>query len=138
MSPTLIPTMRYRDAGAAIDWLCATFGFARQAVLPDADGGVAHARLTLGSGMIMIGSARDDAFGRQQAPGDPDRPVTQSVYVVVSDADAMYARARAAGARIVMEIRDEDYGGRGFSCRHPQEQLWSFGTYDPRASEGGA
>ncbi len=138
MSPTLIPTMRYRDAGAAIDWLCATFGFERQAVFPDADGGVAHAQLRLGSGMIMIGSARDDVFGGQQAPADPDRPVTQSVYVVVTDADAVHARARAAGARIVMEIRDEDHGGRGFSCRDPQGQLWNFGTYDPGALEGSA
>jgi uncharacterized glyoxalase superfamily protein PhnB len=91
----------------------------------------AHAQLTLGPGMIMVGSARDDAFGRLQS-----RPValggtTQSPYVVVPDADEVYRRAKAAGAEIVIEIKDEGYGGRGFSCRDPEGHLWNVGTYDP-------
>jgi uncharacterized glyoxalase superfamily protein PhnB len=56
---------------------------------------------------------------------------TQTPYVIVSDADALYARAKAAGAKIVLEIKDEDYGGRGFSCRDLEGRLWNFGTYDP-------
>jgi len=56
---------------------------------------------------------------------------TQSAYVVVSDADAVYARAKGAGAEIVLVIKDEDYGGRGFSCRDLEGHLWNFGTYDP-------
>jgi len=43
----------------------------------------------------------------------------------------LYQRAKAAGAEIVMDIKDEDYGGRGFWCRDPEGHLWSFGTYDP-------
>ncbi|TMB01350.1 MAG: glyoxalase, partial [Deltaproteobacteria bacterium] len=58
-------------------------------------------------------------------------PVTQSPYVIVADADAHYARAKAAGAEIVMDIKDEDYGGRGYSARDPEGHLWNFGTYDP-------
>jgi len=42
---------------------------------------------------------------------------TQSVYLFVPDADRVYARAIAAGTTIVMDIKDEDYGGRGFTCR---------------------
>jgi uncharacterized glyoxalase superfamily protein PhnB len=57
--------------------------------------------------------------------------VTQSAYVIVSDADALYTRAKAAGAKIVMDIKDEDYGGRGFSCCDLESHLWNFGTYDP-------
>jgi uncharacterized glyoxalase superfamily protein PhnB len=56
---------------------------------------------------------------------------TQSLYVVVTDADAVYAKAKAAGAKIAMEIRNEDYGGRDFSCYDPEGHLWSFGTYNP-------
>ena len=50
----------------------------------------------------------------------------------VSDADASYIRAKAAGAKIVRAIQDEDYGGRAFSCLDTEGHLWNFGTYDPR------
>ena len=61
---TIMPTMRYRDAPAAIDWLCKVFGFERHAVYANPDGTIAHAELTLGGGMIMLGSCKDDAYGR--------------------------------------------------------------------------
>jgi uncharacterized glyoxalase superfamily protein PhnB len=136
MGANIIPTMRYRDARRAIDWLCEAFGFERHAVHEGAEGEIAHAQLTLGGGMIMLGSAREDAFGELQRPADPDEAVTQSAYIVVPDADAVYDRARRAGARIVYDIKDEDYGGRGFSCRDPEGQVWTFGTYDPWKAEG--
>ena len=56
---------------------------------------------------------------------------TQSAYVIVDDADAIYASAKAAGAEILLDIRDADYGGRGFTCRDLEGHMWSFGTYDP-------
>jgi uncharacterized glyoxalase superfamily protein PhnB len=136
MGANIIPTMRYRDARRAIDWLCEAFGFERHAVHEGAEGEIAHAQLTLGGGMIMLGSAREDAFGELQRPADPDEAVTQSAYIVVPDADAVYDRARRAWARIVYDIKDEDYGGRGFSCRDPEGQVWNFGTYDPWKAEG--
>jgi uncharacterized glyoxalase superfamily protein PhnB len=63
----------------------------------------------------------------------PDGAVTQSAYVIVTDADAHHARATAAGAVVVMPLKTEDYGGRGYSCRDPEGHLWNFGTYDPWA-----
>ena len=131
MTSALIPTIRYRDAPRAVDWLCATFGFEQQAVYPDEAGGIAHAQLVFGGGMVMIGSARDDPLGAHQGPADPSRPVNQSIYVLVPDADSLHARAKAGGARMVIDIRDEEYGGRGFVCRDPEGQLWAFGTYNP-------
>jgi uncharacterized glyoxalase superfamily protein PhnB len=131
MSSRIIPTLRYRDAPRMIDWLCEVFGFARHAVYEDGKGGVAHAQLTLGPGMVMLGSARDDEFGRLQSSPADLGGTKQSPYIVVADADEVYARARAAGAEIVIEIKDEDYGGRGFSCRDPEGHLWNVGTYDP-------
>jgi uncharacterized glyoxalase superfamily protein PhnB len=131
MSRTVIPTLRYRDALRMVSWLCDVFGFARHAVYEDGQGGIAHAQLTLGSGMIMLGSARDDEFGRLQATPAALGGTTQSPYIVVSDADEVYRRAKAAGAEIVIEIKDEDYGGRVFSCRDPEGHLWNIGTYDP-------
>ena len=133
---TIIPTMRYRDASAAIDWLCEAFGFSRHLIVEDGDGGIAHAQLTFGNGMIMLGTARDDEFGQlQQPPAASDAAVTQSPYIIVSGIDAHYSRAVAAGATIVIEIKDEDYGGRAYSCRDPEGHLWNFGDYDPWESD---
>ena len=133
---TVIPCLRYRDAIAAIDWLCAAFGFERQAVY--ADGGtVHHAQLTFGNGMVMLGSADNASeWGRQIAqPDEIGLRETQSPCVVVRDADAHYARAVAAGATVVQDIADQAYGGRGYSCRDPEGHLWWFGSYDPWKAE---
>ncbi len=135
---TVIPCLRYRDAPAAIDWLCRVFGFEKQLVVPGEDGKVAHAQLSFGSGMIMVGSVVDSAFGRlMKQPDEIGGAETQSSYVIVPDADAIYTRARAAQAEIVLDIKDEDYGGRGFTCRDLEGRLWTFGTYDPWEAQDG-
>ena len=131
---TIIPGMRYNDAPAAIEWLCNVFGFEKQLVVATDDGTIAHAQLTFGNGMIMLGSVRDNDREFDKNIIQPNKiggAETQTPYVVVSDADAIYERAKEAGAKIVMDIKDEDYGGRGFSCKDPEGHLWNFGTYDP-------
>ena len=55
---TIIPALRYRDAHQAIDFLVRAFGFAKQAVYDGPDGTVAHAQLTFGNGMVMLGRRR--------------------------------------------------------------------------------
>jgi len=129
---TIIPTLRYRDAAAAIDWLCRAFGFREHLVVPGPNGTIAHAQLVRGNGMIMLGSAGGDEFGKLQQPlAASDAPVSQSPYIIVADVDAHHATAVAAGAQVVMPLKDEDYGGRGYSCRDPEGNLWNFGSYDP-------
>jgi uncharacterized glyoxalase superfamily protein PhnB len=132
---TLIPCLRYRDAPRAIDWLCQVFGFERHLVVPGPDGTVAHAQLANGRGMIMLGSAGNEGeYGRLVVqPEDIGGAETQTTYLVVADADAAYERAKAAGAMIVIDIVDEEYGGRGFACRDLEGHIWSIGTYDPWA-----
>lgn len=122
---TVWPTLRYRDARAAIRFLVDAFGFEEVASYPGSDDSqVAHAELRWpAGGGVMLGSARDDSVLADLPPG------TGSVYVVTDDPDALYERARAAGARIVRELRDEDYGSREFSARDPEGVYWSFGTY---------
>ena len=133
---TIVPSLRYRDAPAAIDWLCKAFGFEKHLVVPGEAGTIAHAQLVFGNGMIMLGSARDDDLGRLQRPLDaPDAPVSESAYVIVSDVDAHHARAAAAGATVVMAPADQDYGGRLYACRDPEGNLWHFGSYDPWTDE---
>ena len=131
---TVIPTMRYEDARAAIDWLCEAFGFEQHLVVPGENGTITHAQLVFGNGMVMLGSTRDNEFGQLQKPPRALGGVgTQSPYIIVEDADKHYARAVAAGAEVVIPIKDEDYGGRGYSCRDFEGHVWNFGTYDPWA-----
>ena len=134
---SIIPGMRYGDAPAAIDWLCRAFGFKRHLVAPDGQGGIAHAQLVLGNGMIMLGSYRDE--------GEYDRLVrlpkdaggsTQAAYIVIEDIEAHYRRAVSAGAEIVYELAAQDYGGKLYSALDPEGHLWNFGSYDPWAEIG--
>jgi uncharacterized glyoxalase superfamily protein PhnB len=124
MPKHVYPSLRYRDAAAAIDWLERAFGFERHQVIENPDGTIAHAELRWGDGMIMLGSERDDpVFGSHAGQGWQ--------YVSVEDADAHHDRARAAGAEIVMELCDMDYGSRDYAARDPEGNHWSFGTYAP-------
>jgi len=128
----IIPTMRYRNAPAAIEWLCKAFGFEKHLVVPAPDGGIAHAQLTFDNGMIMLSSAGAGMFGRlMKHPDEIGGAETQSAYVVVGDCDAHYARAKAGGAVMLRDVQDEDYGGRGYTCRDLEGHIWSFGSYDP-------
>ena len=129
---TVISCLRYRDAQSAIEWLCRAFGFEKHLVVPGEGGTIAHAELSFGNGMIMLGSVKKSEFDRlMKQPDEIGGVETQTPYVIVADAAALYARAQAAGAKIVLDIKDEDYGGRGFSCRDLEGRLWNFGTYDP-------
>jgi uncharacterized glyoxalase superfamily protein PhnB len=133
LASTIIPCLRYRDAPAAIDWLCKVAGFTKHAVYSNEDGTIAHAQLTLGGGMVMLSSVEDNSpFGQlMKQPQDIGGFETQTASVVVADADEVYARAKAAGAEILLDIKDEDYGGRGFTCRDLEGRIWTFGTYQP-------
>jgi uncharacterized glyoxalase superfamily protein PhnB len=82
--------------------------------------------------MIMLGSVRDNEPSRLiKQPDEIGGAETRGVNLIVSDADAVYARAQAAGAEIVLEIKHQRQGGRGFTCRDPEGHLWNVGTYDP-------
>lgn len=133
----IIPGMRYRDAPAAIEWLCRAFGFSRHLVVPDEDGGIAHAQLVLGNGMIMLGSYRDEGEYDQlvKLPEDAGGS-TQAAYVVIQDIEDHYRRAVDAGARVVYELAEQDYGGKLYSALDPEGHLWNFGSYDPWAEKG--
>jgi uncharacterized glyoxalase superfamily protein PhnB len=126
-APAVYPSLRYRDARAGIEWLKDTFGFAERVVYANEDGSVAHAELSFGPSIVMLGSEKDGGYGSH---------VGQSwLYVAIEDPDERYARARAAGAEIVREPADTDYGSRDFAVRDPEGNLWSFGTYRPAVGE---
>jgi uncharacterized glyoxalase superfamily protein PhnB len=128
----VIPALRYRNAPAAIDWLCQVIGFERHAVYEGENGTIAHAELTLGNGMIMLGSQKDDEYGRSfKSPAELGGFETRSAYIVVPDADAVHARAVASGAPIIRPLQDTPYGSREFGLKDPEGHSWSVGTYNP-------
>lgn len=128
----VFPALRYSDAHAAIEWLCQAFDFKRHLVVPGDENKIAHAQLIYNNVMIMLGSSGKGEFDKYMKPPGELRGInTQSAYIVVDNIDEHYEKAKEAGAKIILEIKDEEYGGRGYTCQDPQGVLWSFGTYDP-------
>jgi uncharacterized glyoxalase superfamily protein PhnB len=101
------------------------FGFVETLVVPGEGGReIAHAELRWPEGGgIMLGSTSEDSVFSRMKPG------MTSIYVVTDTPDALFDRATAAGADVVRELRDEDYGSRGFTVRDPEGNPWSFATY---------
>jgi uncharacterized glyoxalase superfamily protein PhnB len=129
---TVVPTLRYRDVAAAIDWLCEAFGFERHAIVHGDDGTVRYAELGFGRSIIMVvraDSSELDAFMKQ--PSDIGGAETQVCYLFVADAVAHSNQAKRAGADIILDIKDEDGKRGGYSCRDPEGHVWNFGSYDP-------
>ena len=55
----VVPVIRYRNLPAAINWLCAAFGFEKHRITADSSGTIIFAQLTFGPTMIMVGPVRD-------------------------------------------------------------------------------
>lgn len=124
----IYPCLFYRDAAKAIDFLQNAFGFEKRMVAPGPDDTIAHSELSLGTSVVMVSTARSEKGW--VSPRDLPA-VNQIVCMYVKDIDAHYARAKAAGARITIELHDTDYGSRDYTCLDPEGNTWSFGTYRP-------
>ena len=136
---SIIPCIGYKDATAAIEWLCNAFGFEKHLIVPGENGIIAHAELTLGNIMIMTGSQQHDSeySNLTRHPADMGNFETQSPYIVLDDKDIKthYETAKKHGAKIVIELKAEDYGGKNYSCYDIEGHLWNFGSYDPWKTE---
>lgn len=122
----VIPALRYRDAPAAITFLRDVFGLEPTLVVPGEGNVIQHAQLSWGNGCVMLGSLVDGGDGQiEMTVGG------SCLYLILDDVDAHYARAVAAGVEITRELRDEEYGGRGYVARDPEGNQWSFGSYRP-------
>ena len=119
---TLYPIIVYADANAAIDFLVRAFGFVEHEIHRNEEGLVVHAELRYDTGILMPGQA---------GLGSATEVVPTSVYVAVDDTDAHHDRAVAAGARVVRELMDTDYGSRDYAAQDLEGNTWYFGTYRP-------
>jgi uncharacterized glyoxalase superfamily protein PhnB len=132
---SIIPCLGYKDALTAIDWLCDAFGFEKHQVFSEGSGVVSHAELVLGDCMIMVGTQdTGSAYSKLiKHPSETGAFETQSPYIVLdeSEVEALYEKAKKHGARIAIELTQQNYGGKNFSCYDLEGHLWNFGSYDP-------
>lgn len=132
----IIPALQYKDAPKAIEWFCEVLGFEKKLVVPAGEQGIAHAQLTLGSGMVMVSSFSDTEYSKHiTSPSEVGGKNTQSCLLFVSDdeIEAHFQKAEAAGAEMLVALREEEFGGRYYSVKDTEGHLWSIGSYDPYA-----
>jgi uncharacterized glyoxalase superfamily protein PhnB len=138
-APNLIPLMRYRELADAMSWLEQAFGFEKQVAVSDSDGSVIYGQMTYRGSLMMMGAVRNTDLDKLMLqPDEVGGAETQSCYIVVEDADEHYARALEQGAEVVLEIKSDGLGRRGYSCRDPEGHIWNFGTYNPGRGYAGA
>lgn len=116
-----------------MEFLCKAFGFKKKMVVEGDGGSIAHAELTLGNAMVMLGSHKETEYGKLVTTPREVGICTQTIYLIVPKPDAHHDRAKAAGAEIVLPLTTQEYGGRDYTCRDPEGHIWTFGTYDPWA-----
>ena len=134
--PRITSGVTYRNAGDMIDWLCRAYGFEIRLKVEGDEGRVEHSELTYGSdGLIMVSSEKagygDKPGAPLRSPASVNGANTQSLMVYVDDVEAHCARARTAGAKIVNELADHDYGeqywtDRSYGAVDPEGHMWWF------------
>ena len=113
---TVIPVLIYPDVREAVAWLTKAFGFSERVRIGENH----RSQLRIGDGALIVGDVRGDR--RPPRPGE----ITHSVMVRVEDARAHCERARAQGARILMEPADFEYGERQYTAEDPFGHQWTF------------
>lgn len=121
------PVLHYRDPEKAIRFLTETFGFSEVAVHKDPSGEIQYVELEFGGCPV--------GFGRTEGGSLFDLGPA-AIYIALDDVDGHHDRAVVAGAEIVMEPTDQDYGSRDYVARDPEGNLWCFGTYRPGSTAG--
>lgn len=114
--PTVVPVLTYPDVREAVGWLTEAFGFVERLQIGDDH----RSQMRCGDGAVIIGDVR----GERRPPRSGE--VTQSVMVRVDDVDSHLARARAAGAMIVQEPQDFEFGERQYAAEDPAGHRWTF------------
>jgi uncharacterized glyoxalase superfamily protein PhnB len=123
----IYPCLTYRDVRRAINWLQTAFGIQGQALAPPGtpdDEPLDHALLHTNGGTILVESERPhELHGPHAGRG--------WIYVTVTDADAHYQRAKAAGTQVLGEPHNFGDGFRGYTAADLEQNLWTFGTAAP-------
>jgi uncharacterized glyoxalase superfamily protein PhnB len=116
-SATVVPVLIYPDVRAAVSWLSAAFGFVERLQIGERH----RSQMSVGQGgAVIVGDVRGD---RRAPTGES---YSHSVMVRVEDVIEHCERARSAGAAIVMEPRDFEFGERQYEARDFAGHHWTF------------
>ena len=114
----LVPAMRYRDVPGTVDWLCKAFGCTPLRYGFGCRRQDCVCRIVIRVEPVAIGPVKGSAFDHLMVqPDHIGGVVTQCSYLIVADADAHCARAKAAGADIVLPPDDDGHGARFMPVR---------------------
>ncbi len=139
--PSLASSVCYQDPKAALKWLEEAFGFEPVMVVINEDGTLGHSEMRFGDGLIYVGREWDETH---RSPASLDGRNTQSIHIQVeSGLDALFDRAKEAGAKVLREPADQFYGDRSAMVADPEGHVWSFGqtlkqmSFDEMKAAGG-
>lgn len=120
----VFPYLRVRGAAQAIDFYKRAFGAEELFRLTEPGGRIGHAEIRIGPATIMLSEEYPEfgIVGPQALNG-----TSVSIHLHVENADALIERARAAGATVIREPKDEFYGERGGTVRDPFGHEWLLG-----------
>ncbi|MEP7082976.1 MAG: VOC family protein [Chloroflexota bacterium] len=121
----LLPLLACSDIAAEHDFLIKVLGFTSAGVERMPDGAVVHAEVTAGSRRIWL--HREDV-GDNLVPPGLRGSAGGGIVIHVADVDAHHEHVRAAGADVLYEPRDQDYGQREYGVRDPEGHLWWIAT----------
>lgn len=119
---TVTPYLMVADAAAAMAFYATVFSAAEDMRLKRPDGKIMHAQMNIGNAIIML------ADGHPDAPPADWMGVPMSLYVIVDDVDAVFAKAKALNAAIIREPQEEFYGSRVGVFTDPFGHMWSVAT----------
>jgi PhnB protein len=114
-----------RDAAAEIDFCKTTFEAVELGRRPGPDGTVAHALVTIGPAMVMI-EGEWPTLASRAPQQDGSSPVV--IYVYVEDVDAVVERAVAAGAKVLLPVKNQFWGDRTGRIVDPSGHVWTIST----------
>lgn len=131
----ILPHVTYQNVAGAIAWLTKVFGFAEHYRYGEPGGQVEGAQVHLGDAWIMLNRARPGRSSPAQSGNG-----TQSLTVFVEDVDAHFASAKLAGARIVEDLHETEYGERQYGVEDLEGHHWLFSRHarDVSPEEWGA
>jgi PhnB protein len=118
----ITPYLYYEDVGGALKFLAKAFGFRKYGTQSvGSDGKINHAAMKLGEDLIMMGSPKS-GYRNPKRLGQ----ATQCLYINVEDVDKHFERARKAGATVLEEPADTEYGHRRYGVTDPEGHEWYF------------
>ncbi len=122
---SVTPYLLINGAGAAIDFYVRAFGAVEVLRLTAPDGRIGHAEICIGDSHVMLADEHPemDFLGPQSRGG-----TTVSLLIYVSDADAVFAQAIAAGATELRPLCDQFYGDRSGAVTDPWGHVWSIAS----------